>query len=94
MRKLWLSKEDFELFHHEIGPFDFEFFRTHMDAFKRMWREQVGRPGGGACFVRNVTLPTVLLSFSVLDSGESLLTSMKSTCGPTDRSKTFQLQYQ
>lgn len=43
MRKLWLSKEDFELFHQEIGPFDFEFFRTHMDAFKRMWREQVGR---------------------------------------------------
>ena len=42
MRKLWLSKEDFELFHNEIGPFEFEFFRTHMDAFKRMWREQVG----------------------------------------------------
>lgn len=83
MRKLWLSKEDFELFHHEIGPFDFEFFRTHMDAFKRMWREQVGRRGG-VCFVHGVTLRCILLCCSVCDSGESLLTSMKSTCGPTD----------
>ena len=60
MRKLWLSKEDFELFHHEIGPFDFEFFRTHMDAFKRMWREQVGR-GCSACLVCDVILRFIAL---------------------------------
>lgn len=60
MRKLWLSKEDFELFHHEIGPFDFEFFRTHMDAFKRMWREQVGRRGS-ACLVCDVVLRFIAL---------------------------------
>lgn len=43
MRKLWLSKDDFELFYHEIGPYDYEFFRTHLDTFKRMWREQRSR---------------------------------------------------
>lgn len=86
MRKLWLSKEDFELFHHEIGPFDFEFFRTHMDAFKRMWREQVGRVVQvvfASCAANVIPRRCVLLPRRVHGSGKSLLTSMKSTCGPT-----------
>lgn len=41
MRKVWLNWEDFELFHTDITPFDYEFFRTHNGAFKRMWQEQV-----------------------------------------------------
>ena len=50
MRKVWLNREDFELFHTDITPFDYEFFRTHNGAFKRMWQEQVrvfSRQGNG-----------------------------------------------
>ncbi len=44
MRKVYLSREDFELFHQDITPLEFEFFRTHAGAFKRMWQEQVHKP--------------------------------------------------
>ena len=42
MRRVWLFKEDFGLFHQDITPQEYEFFRTHAGAFKRMWHEQVG----------------------------------------------------
>ena len=29
------------MFHQDITPHDYEFFRTHSGAFKRMWQEQV-----------------------------------------------------
>ena len=41
MRQIWLNKDDFEMFHQDISPLDYEFFRTHVDTFKRMWKEQV-----------------------------------------------------
>ena len=41
MRQVWLNKDDFEMFHQDISPLDYEFFRTHVDTFKRMWKEQV-----------------------------------------------------
>ena len=41
MRRVWLLKEDFGLFHQDITPQEYEFFRTHVGAFKRMWHEQV-----------------------------------------------------
>jgi len=41
MRKVWLNREDFGLFHQDITPFEYEFFRAHSGAFKRMWQEQV-----------------------------------------------------
>ena len=41
MRQVWLNKDDFEMFHQDITPLEYEFFRTHMDTFKRMWKEQV-----------------------------------------------------
>ena len=42
MRKLWLLREDYELFQQEINPYEFEFFRNHLGTFKRMWADQVG----------------------------------------------------
>jgi len=41
MRKVWLNREDFGLFHQDITPYEYEFFRAHAGAFKRMWQEQV-----------------------------------------------------
>ena len=41
MRQIWLNRDDFEMFHQDISPLDYEFFRTHVDTFKRMWKEQV-----------------------------------------------------
>ena len=41
MRQVWLNRDDFEMFHQDISPVDYEFFRTHVDTFKRMWTEQV-----------------------------------------------------
>ena len=41
MRKIWLNRDDFEMFHQDISPLDYEFFRTHVETFKRMWLEQV-----------------------------------------------------
>jgi len=41
MRKLWLLKEDYELFQQEINPHEFIFFRNHIGTFKRMWEDQV-----------------------------------------------------
>ena len=41
MRQVWLNKDDFEMFHQDISPLEYEFFRTHVDTFKRMWKEQV-----------------------------------------------------
>ena len=41
MRRVWLPREDFGLFHQDISPYEFEFFRSHAGAFKRMWHEQV-----------------------------------------------------
>ena len=41
MRRVWLPREDFGLFHQDISPYEFEFFRSHSGAFKRMWHEQV-----------------------------------------------------
>ena len=43
MRKVWINKDDFELFHQDINPVEFEFFRSHMGTFKRMWHEQVSQ---------------------------------------------------
>ena len=47
MRQVWLNKDDFEMFHQDISPLDYEFFRTHVDTFKRMWKEQVRERGRG-----------------------------------------------
>jgi hypothetical protein len=47
MRQVWLNKDDFEMFHQDISPLEYEFFRTHVDTFKRMWKEQVLRRGPG-----------------------------------------------
>ena len=41
MRRVWLAREDFGLFHQDISPLEFEFYRSHAGAFKRMWHEQV-----------------------------------------------------
>ena len=41
MRRVVLLREDFAMFHQDITPHDYEFFRTHSGAFKRMWQEQV-----------------------------------------------------
>ena len=41
MRRVWLPREDFGMFHQDISPYEFEFFRSHAGAFKRMWHEQV-----------------------------------------------------
>ncbi len=41
MRRVEITRGDYLLFDHEIGPVDYEFFRTHTAAFKRMWQEQV-----------------------------------------------------
>lgn len=41
MRRVPIARGDFALFHSDINPIDFEFFRTHAGAFKRMWNEQV-----------------------------------------------------
>ncbi|CAI8017390.1 POC1 centriolar protein homolog A [Geodia barretti] len=40
MRRVWLPREDFGMFHQDISPYEFEFFRSHAGAFKRMWHEQ------------------------------------------------------
>ena len=41
MRLIYFTKDDFELFHADITPLDYEFFRSHFGAFKRMLSEQV-----------------------------------------------------
>ena len=41
MRKLYLRREDFELFHQDINPMEYEYYRSHSGAFQRMWKEQV-----------------------------------------------------
>ena len=41
MRRVEITRGDYHLFDHEIGPVEYEFFRTHTAAFKRMWQEQV-----------------------------------------------------
>lgn len=41
MRRVEIIRGDFPLFHQEINPSEYEFFRTHSAAFKRMWQEQV-----------------------------------------------------
>ena len=41
MRRIHIGKGDFALFHQDINPIDYEFFRNHTGAFKRMWAEQV-----------------------------------------------------
>ena len=41
MRKIQLSADDFEMFDREVGPGEYEFFKHHNGAFKRMWSEQV-----------------------------------------------------
>ena len=43
MRRVSLSRDDYDLFHQDITPLEFEFFVTHAGAFKRMWNEQVAR---------------------------------------------------
>lgn len=43
MRKLYLRWEDFELFHQDINPMEYEYYRSHSGAFQRMWKEQVVR---------------------------------------------------
>ncbi|XP_011406684.1 PREDICTED: uncharacterized protein LOC100634258 [Amphimedon queenslandica] len=40
MRRIHIGKGDFALFHQDINAFDYEFFRNHSGAFKRMWGEQ------------------------------------------------------
>lgn len=40
MRLIYFTKDDFELFHADITPLDYEFFRSHFGAFKRMLSEQ------------------------------------------------------
>ena len=41
MRKVELEDGDSGLFHYEIHPSDDTYMIKHMDAFKRMWQEQV-----------------------------------------------------
>ena len=41
MRRVEIIRGDFPLFHQDINPLDYEFFRNHSAAFKRMWNEQV-----------------------------------------------------
>lgn len=53
MRKVWLNREDFGLFHQDITPYEYEFFRAHAGAFKRMWQEQVQ-------FLINKYVPAIL----------------------------------
>ena len=66
MRKLWLLREDYELFQQEINPYEFEFFRNHLGTFKRMWADQVGH-----ILEENENIRAIL--FSVLYTGKAIL---------------------
>lgn len=66
MRKLWLLREDYELFQQEINPYEFEFFRNHLGTFKRMWADQVG-----CILVANENIRTI--KFSDLHTGKAIL---------------------
>jgi len=41
MRRVVFGRDDFQLFHQDMNPLEYEFLRTHLGAFKRMWQEQV-----------------------------------------------------
>lgn len=78
MRKVVLQKEDFAMFHQDITPTDYEFYRTHSGAFKRMWQEQVS-----ACL-----MVAMLFSFTLTEccsrqggSGQCLLKRSITSCG-------------
>jgi hypothetical protein len=41
MRDIVLSLADFDLFDQDLSPSDYEFFKKHTGAFKRMLEDQV-----------------------------------------------------
>ena len=73
MRKVWLNREDFGLFHQDITPYEYEFFRAHSGAFKRMWQEQV------RFFINKSYVPAILWSIIVLISGWAIMIPLLSS---------------